>query len=160
MSGESHFNQMLQVLQTVESLPEACQKALEMLAVEKVYDKNDYFATEGEYPTDLAFLCNGTFRAFYRSADGIQYNKTFFTDNTFMIALTAMITGDQNLINIQTLEKSTVLQFNYLKFTRLFDEYHSLERLVRKVIEFEWAKAGAQPAALVPRPDHKKVKTQ
>ena len=160
MSGESHFNQMLQVLQTVESLPEACQKALEMLAVEKVYDKNDYFATEGEYPTDLAFLCNGTFRAFYRSADGIQYNKTFFTDNTFMIALTAMITGDKNLINIQALEKSTVLQFNYLKFTRLFDEYHSLERLVRKVIEFEWAKAGAPPAALVPRLDHKKVKTQ
>ena len=45
---------MLQIMQSLETLPEECHKALDMLAVEKVYDKNDYFATEGESPTDPA----------------------------------------------------------------------------------------------------------
>lgn len=74
---------------------------------------------------------------------------TFFTDNTFMIALTAIVTKNTNLINIQALLDSVVLELDYQKFTRLFDEYQILERLVRKIIESEWAKKETREIRLV-----------
>jgi CRP-like cAMP-binding protein len=149
MNKELLLNQMKEVMLSIEPLSEACWSDIISLVQEKEYPKNSYFAEEGDYPTDLGFVGKGTFRAFYRTADGVEYNKTFFTENTFMVALTAIVTQSMNLINIQALEDATVLKLNYHKFTQLYDQYHALERLVRKVIELEWVKKEVREIRLV-----------
>ena len=149
MNNSPILEQMKQVITAVENITDECWMDIAALAREKQFPKSSYFAEEGEYPADLGFVGKGTFRAFYRTTDGIEYNKTFFTENTFMIALTAMITQTRNLINIQALEDSTVLLFNYKEFTKLYDTYHTLERMARKVVEFEWAKKEIREIRLV-----------
>lgn len=149
MNKENLLDQMKNVMSAIEPLPEACWSDIASLAHEKEYPKNSYFAEEGDYPTDLGFVGKGTFRAFYRTAEGVEYNKTFFTENTFMVALTAIVTGNMNLINIQALEDAMVLRFNYHKFTELYDQYYALERMARKVIELEWVKKEVREIRLV-----------
>ena len=106
MDKTALLNQMRKVMTAIEPVPDSCFSRIVSLTRMKLYTKNEYFAAEGDAPTDLAFVGYGTFRAFYRNAEGIEYNKTFFTDNTFMIALTAIISQAKNLINIQALEDS------------------------------------------------------
>ena len=149
MKRSDNFNQLISVMSSVEHLSDDCLDSVFTLARVKEYAQHSYFAREGDHPMDLAFVCQGTFRAFYRTEAGEEYNKTFFTENTFMLALTAMITGQENVINIQALENSTVLLFDYQKFTGLYDSYPKLERLARKVVEFEWAKKEIREIRLV-----------
>ena len=143
------LSRMKSVFDFVEPLPDRCWQEITSFTQLKSYAKNEYFAKEGDRPNSLAFVCSGVFRAFYRNTDGVEYNKTFFTDNTFMIALTAIVTKNTNLINIQALLDSVVLELDYQKFTRLFDVYQILERLVRKIIESEWAKKETREIRLV-----------
>lgn len=88
----------------------------------KAYSKHHYFAEAGDRPTALAFVCQGTFRHF-TAMPRERIQQDLFTDNTFMIALTSIVTGEANRINIQALEDAVVLQLDYRKFTRLFDTY-------------------------------------
>ena len=41
--------------------------------------KGKYLCEEGAFPSDAAYLISGIARAFYRSQEGVEYNKTFFT---------------------------------------------------------------------------------
>jgi len=149
MSTQEPLNQLKKVMTTVEPITDNCWADIVSLSQSRKYVKNSYFAREGDYPTDLGFVSCGTFRAFYRTLEGVEYNKTFFTDNTFMIALTSIITQTRNLINIQALEDSDVLQFDYHKFILFYDQHPSLERMARKVIELEWVKKEIREIRLV-----------
>jgi hypothetical protein len=70
--------QMKTVFDAIETLPESCWESIVSLTRPKFNKKNDYFAQEGDRAKNLAFVCSGGFRAVYRNAEGIEYNKTFF----------------------------------------------------------------------------------
>jgi CRP-like cAMP-binding protein len=137
---EKYLNDLRQTMMSVEKLPDKCWADIESLIKIKEYPKSSFFAKAGDYPTDLGFVCKGSFRAFYRNKEGNEYNKTFFIQNTFILALTALVKNVQNQINLQALEDSILIQINYRKFTSLYDNYPLLERFARKVIEHEWVK--------------------
>ncbi len=149
METEKYIQQMRQIVSQIETLPEECWEELGRLTKIKVFSKNSYFAEAGQFPTELGFICEGTFRAFYRTEEGSEYNKTFFGKNDFIIALTSIVTSRVNLIYLQAMEDSIVLSFDYNLFSGLFDKYHSVERLVRKSIEIEWAKKETREIRLV-----------
>lgn len=98
--------------------------------------KGVYFATEGKQAYEIGFLTNGVMRAFYRSKDGQEYNKTFFTDNEFLGAYTSLITGTPNKINIQALTDCTLLVADYKCIVSLFDKYRQIETLARLISEY------------------------
>lgn len=98
--------------------------------------KGDYFACEGRVETNLGFLKNGVLRAFYRSSEGLEYNKTFFTENEFFGAYSSLVTGQINQINIQALTDCTILMADYEGITRLFEEYREIEKLARVLGEY------------------------
>jgi CRP-like cAMP-binding protein len=119
------------------------------LARERVFAKNDSFATAGETPSELGFVVDGVFRAFLRNEDGREYNKTFFPEGTFLMALSALVTGEPNRIDLQALTPATLLVMDYRAFTTLYDRHHDLERVARRLIEVEWAKKEQREIALV-----------
>lgn len=143
------LEQMHGIMSAVEPLQDECWENIKQLIRVKKYNKLSYFAEEGDSPTDIAFICEGTFRAFYRTPDGIEYNKTFFSPNSFILALTSIVSKKPNQINIQALENSTVLQLNYNNLTDLYNKYHSLERMARKIIEYEWTRKEIREIRLV-----------
>ncbi|MCB2198353.1 Crp/Fnr family transcriptional regulator [bacterium] len=143
------FPFLKEVFNSINTLPEVCSVELRNLAIEHEYAKFDYFAEAGEQVYSIGFVTEGLFRAFYRSSGGDEYNKTFFMPGSFIAPLTALVRGKQNQINLQALIPSRLLIFPYDQFTRLYDRYPELERLVRIVIQQEWAKKEEREIALV-----------
>ena len=138
MSDTCHA-QMRAAMERIESLPDDCWNAITPLLRERKISKFGFFAEEGDSPTDLAFLCSGLIRAFYRAADGSEHNKSFFPEDSFVLALTSIVTGRRNQINLQALEDSHVLLLNYSRMLELFDQWQPLERVMRRMLEFAWA---------------------
>ena len=97
--------------------------------------KNGYFSNEGEYATRVGFVTQGVLRAFYRNPKGVEYNKTFFTENNFLGAYSSLITKQKSLINIQSLTDCTFLVADFEKITQLYDHHPKIERFARVLAE-------------------------
>lgn len=113
--------------------------AFTSLFKEKELAKKEFLAVEGEYSTHLAFLLNGVMRAFYRSSEGKEYNKTFFSNSSFVGAYSSLTTKQQNRINIQCLTNCTILVANFHEITSLYPNFPKIERLARILAEYKFA---------------------
>ena len=100
--------------------------------------RGEYFCREGEFPENAAFVCNGVLRAFYRTEEGVEYNKTFFVENSFPVSLAAVLQRSKSYLNFQTLEDCELLVVNYHKIEELYEKHRCIETFVRKILEFEW----------------------
>ena len=105
------------------------------LFIKKNLKKNEYFATEGEYSSKLAFLSTGIVRAFYRNSQGGEYNKTFFVKEGFIGAYSSLITNQKNQINLQCLTDCSFLIADFSKIKKLYDSNQKIERLARILAE-------------------------
>ncbi len=100
--------------------------------------KGAYLAKEGEIARKLAFIESGVMRAFFRNTAGKEYNKTFFTEGNFVGAYSSLITGAENLINIQCLTSCEVLMADYSQITNRYAEFASFEKFGRKIAEYKF----------------------
>ncbi len=112
-------------------------------------EKRQYFAKADTYPQEIGFVSSGILRAFYRTPDGVEYNKTFFLENTFVAPLTSLVTKEINQINLQALLDSEMLVADYQAFTELYDSIPPVERFARKAIEVEWCRKEIREIRLV-----------
>ncbi len=143
------LQQLKKTIEKVVSLDSEAWQSLENIFNLKSYEKNQYFAKDDSFPEKIGFIVTGFYRAFYRTFDGIEYNKTFFGPNDFILPLASLITGKKNQINIQALTPAVVLTADFKSFTNLYDSHHSIERFARKVIEIEWCKKETRELQLV-----------
>ncbi|MCH2196959.1 Crp/Fnr family transcriptional regulator [Kordia sp.] len=99
-------------------------------------DKNYFFVREGEYAQKIGFLKSGIMRAFFLNQEGKEYNKQFFVGPSIIGAYTSLLTKQPNKIAQQALTDCEVLVANYSDLEKLYDQFHDLERLGRKIAEF------------------------
>lgn len=133
------MNELKIYLNKIVRFTESEMEIFVSLFSEKHLKKNEYLAKKGEYSTKLAFLTKGIMRAFYRNNEGNEYNKTFFTNYRFVGAYSSLVTGQENLINIQCLSDSIILVADFGEITKLYDDYPKIERLARKLAENKFA---------------------
>ncbi|WP_281631474.1 Crp/Fnr family transcriptional regulator [Flavobacterium luteolum] len=101
--------------------------------------KNQYFATEGEFSSKLAYISSGVMRAFYRDKSGKEYNKTFFTSASFVAAYSSITSGEKNLINIQCLADCILLVADFKQISSLYPKYPKIESLARIIAEYKFS---------------------
>ncbi|MGM0589392.1 MAG: Crp/Fnr family transcriptional regulator [Bacteroidota bacterium] len=101
----------------------------------KHFDKGHHYAKAGEYSTRMGFVVAGILRAYHQTDDGEHYNKTFFSEGSFVGAYSSLISGQQNLIHIQCLTDVSLLEASYSDFVALYEEYPQVERLSRILAE-------------------------
>src|SRR5690606_38795116 len=97
--------------------------------------KGSPFAKKGEYSKQIAIVKSGWLRAYYRKENGEQYNKTFFTEGSFVGAYSSLVTGTKNLIDIDCLTDCKLWVASYENITGLYDRYPQTERLARILAE-------------------------
>ncbi|OHX68389.1 Crp/Fnr family transcriptional regulator [Flammeovirga pacifica] len=97
--------------------------------------KGTIFAKKGEYSKKIAFVKSGVLRAYYSNEQAIEYNKTFFTENNFVGAYSALITQEKNLIDIDCLTDCSLLVATYHEIIKLYDQHPQVERLSRILAE-------------------------
>ena len=100
--------------------------------------KGDYFVEDGSKSSDVAFITKGVMRAFYRTGDGVEYNKTFFIENSFAVPLAAVLQKTESHLNFQALEDCKILVADYYKIEDLFEKHRSVETLIRIILQHDW----------------------
>ncbi|MEE9364496.1 MAG: Crp/Fnr family transcriptional regulator [Cellulophaga sp.] len=98
--------------------------------------KNDFFVQEGEYAQQIGFLKKGIVRAFFLNQEGKEYNKQFFVAPSIIGAYTSLLTKQPNKIAQQALTDCEILIADFKDMEKLYDKFHNLERLGRKIAEF------------------------
>jgi len=130
--------QLKSIISQIINLTDDAWNNLQKLFSYQSLKKKDYFVQEGHKTNKLAFVGKGVLRAFYRTKDGAEYNKTFFVDNSFAISYAAVLQKSNSYLNFQALTDCELLVCNYYEFANLFDKYPDVERLTRIVTELEW----------------------
>ena len=99
-------------------------------------NKNEFFVREGEYADQIGFLRKGIVRAFFLNQEGKEYTKQFFVDSSIIGAYTSLLTKQPNQIAQQALTDCELLVTSFTELEKLYNKYHDMERLGRKIAEF------------------------
>ncbi|MDF2379991.1 Crp/Fnr family transcriptional regulator [Nostoc ellipsosporum NOK] len=97
--------------------------------------KHDYFIREGQMAKEIGFLESGIIRAFYRSNEGVEYNKHFFVAPCFIGGYASLITQKTNQINQQAVTDCTILAADYSCIRALYPHFPEIERAARVLAE-------------------------
>lgn len=98
--------------------------------------KNAFFVKEEESAKQIGFLYKGIVRAYFVNSKGKEYNKQFFMAPSIIGAYTSLLTKNPNKIAQQALTDSQILVANYAEIEPLYEQFHELERLGRKIAEY------------------------
>ncbi|MCP4441171.1 MAG: Crp/Fnr family transcriptional regulator [Aureispira sp.] len=111
---------------------EELQKCFKLIELKK----NDFFVREGVYAQQIGFLKKGIMRAFFLNKAGKEYSKQFFVAPSIVGAYTSLLTKQPNRIAQQALTDCQILVADFIKIEALYDKYHDLERLGRRIAEY------------------------
>ena len=98
--------------------------------------KGDFFVEEGKYAKEIGFLKKGLIRAYFLNDAGKEYSKQFFVAPSIIGAYSSLLTKQPNKIAQQALTDCELLVADFEAIEALYDNYHDLERLGRKIAEF------------------------
>ena len=129
------MNRLRQYINQISPLTDSTWQVVSPLFGPVTLGKNDHFALAGRVETSAAYVVEGVLRAYYRNADGQEYNKTFFVADDFMGAFSSLVTGQPNVINIQALTPCQLILADYAALTALYDRYPDWERFARRLAE-------------------------
>src|SRR4051812_49012851 len=101
---------------------------------EVILSKNEFLVKEGKICKNLYFLQHGILRGYY-NLDGKEITHWFAFEDDFVTSFHSFITGQPAVENVQLLEGSILWAIAKSDLTRLLDEFHELERLLRIAYE-------------------------
>lgn len=99
-------------------------------------NKNEFFVREGEYAQRIGFLKQGVVRAFFLNQEGKEYTKQFFVEGSIIGAYSSLLSKRPNRIAQQALTDCQILVADFNEIEKLYDQFHEIERLGRKIAEF------------------------
>ena len=129
------MNRLRQYIEQISPLTNETWTVVAALFREQTLPKQGHFALAGRVETSAAYLTDGILRAYYRNADGQEYNKTFFVADDFIGAFSSLVTGQPNAINIQALTPCCLVVADYAALTAFYDRYPDWERFSRRLAE-------------------------
>ena len=128
------MEQLLNHIQNYYPLSTEAQHALQDCFEKIILPKNEYLLNEGQVCRHLYFLEKGALRGFY-NLDGKEITHWFGFEKDFVTSFHSFITKEPAVENIQLLESCILWAISKETLTRLFNQYHEIERLVRIVNE-------------------------
>lgn len=100
--------------------------------------KGDYLVRIGERTNSLFFVCSGLFRSFTVSADGKEYTKHFFPENSFPASIHALLKNETSRFALHAIEPSQVLAIDHTGYRKLLRESSSLKDYHISYLEKNW----------------------
>jgi CRP-like cAMP-binding protein len=128
------IDQLLDHIKSYHPLSAEAREALNDCFEKLVLPKGAYLVTEGKVCRHLYFLEQGALRGYY-NLEGKEITHWFAFANDFVTSFHSFITQQAAVENIQLLEGSILWAITKDNLTRLLNEYHDIERLVRIAYE-------------------------
>ena len=120
--------QFFQVINAISPLSAATISDLDACLRTVHYPKNSLVVKQGEYATNMFFICNGAVRAYYFYNDK-EYTDWFMFRNMFMCSLSSFFGGGPSVQYIETLEASDMLVLSRQQIDQICDKHHDMQRL-------------------------------
>lgn len=128
------IDQLLDHIRSYHPLSAEARNALNDCFEKLVLPKGEYLVTEGKVCRHLYFLEQGALRGYY-NLEGKEITHWFAFAHDFVTSFYSFITQQAAVENIQLLEGSILWAITKDNLTRLLNEYHDIERLVRIAYE-------------------------
>jgi CRP-like cAMP-binding protein len=100
--------------------------------------KKQFLIKAGQIPQSFGFVYSGLLRAYITNQNGNEYNKIFFSENTFPGAMVALLTTSASTFTIEALEESCLLQINFSKYRHLLKICDDLKWFQILYLEKNW----------------------
>jgi CRP-like cAMP-binding protein len=148
-----------QKIRTYHLISAEAEAAWAALLREKRYRKSENFISEGQIPKKVAFVAEGLFSQYYASEKGETVIKYFFPEGRLAASVTAMLTEKPSLFTISAIEDSTVLEYDFFAFKKLFSDHPDIALFYIRYLEQHWV-IEKEPLEISFRADTAKTKYQ
>ena len=115
-----------QKIRSYHPISEAAEMAWKSLLKEKMYPKGDAVISIGQHPKKVIFVVKGLLSQNYITPQGDEVIKYFFPEQRMAASLGAMLANTPSAFHITTLEDTTVLEYDFFEFRRLFHDFPDL----------------------------------
>lgn len=133
------FENIHQSLNSISAITPQAWSDFKILLKPLEIKKGAYLIKSGVRVHNCYILQKGLIRVYY-SNDSNEYNKTFFTPNTFPTPISALISKEPCALSFQALLDAELVQFSYEGFKALFKKHQCLESLMLRILEIQWIK--------------------
>ena len=117
---------------------------LELLKIhgkETKHRKGEHVFKQGELSEFLYFVHSGLLKAYYMSADGKEYVKSFITAGNSICSLTSAFAGKDCSFSLVCLEDSSLTRIPFSVLVEYGDKFHQVSRQVNDMLlEFSMKK--------------------
>lgn len=121
-----NINLFFQKIRTYHPISEEAEMAWKSLLKEKTYQKGDRLLNIGQHPQKVVFVVRGLLSQNYITAQGDEVIKYFFPELRMAASLGAMLANKPSAFHITALEDTTVLEYDFFEFRKLFNDFPDL----------------------------------
>lgn len=115
---DSYIN-LRKAIKDLWDLPDELIQQLYGICFETVIHKGEFFIQAGDVPRHMGYNLNGLFRLYYIDEEGNDYTKAFSETGRFIISYSAIIQKRPSFFNIEALQDSRILKFEYEAFDQM-----------------------------------------
>lgn len=128
------MEQLFKYFNTFQILNKNSQEQLLAIAHPLLLKKNDILQPIGHTCQTIYFVQKGIARIFYYK-DGIDITECFAFENQIIARVESLFSQRPSQKGIQIIEDAELIAINATALFKLYDEYHDIERLFRKIFE-------------------------
>ncbi|WP_339607704.1 Crp/Fnr family transcriptional regulator [uncultured Roseivirga sp.] len=131
-------SQFFEKIRTYYNISEQAERAWERLLQQKEYKKGDNVLNIGQHPKKMSFVVRGLLSQHYIGENGDAVIKYFFPEQRIAASLSAMLANKPSEFSITALEDTTVLEYDFFEFRKLFDPFPDLARFYIAYNDLHW----------------------
>ncbi len=128
------MEQLFQYFRKFNLLSKEAEAAIAEISKIIVIKKNKDLQSIGHTCKTIYFIKKGVARIYYLH-DGIDITENFFFENSIIARVESLLTGSPSRKAIQILEDAEIISINSKALFELYDRFHEVERLFRKIFE-------------------------
>jgi len=127
-------DQLIKFLDQFQTTSEASKEAIKRISNSIHVQKNTDLQAIGKTCKTIYFIKKGIARIYYLK-DGLDVTESFAWENQIIVRVESLFTNKPSSKAIQVLEDTEIISIDANKLFALYDEFHDIERLFRKVFE-------------------------
>jgi CRP-like cAMP-binding protein len=119
----------------IASVPDSEIEYVLSLVVEMPLQKGELFIRDGDAEFNLGFVSKGLLKAYYLTADGKQFIRSFYAEGEGVSAYSSFLSGIPAGINIEAIEESHLWTLPREVYAGLFTRHASWETFGRIIVQ-------------------------
>jgi CRP-like cAMP-binding protein len=128
------MEQLFSYFKTFHTLSPEAENAIADICTITHIKKNQDLQPIGHTCRTIYFINKGLARIYYFKED-IDITEGFYFENSIIARVESLFTGKPSRKAIQVLEDADIVGIHAESLFRLYDQYHDIERLFRKIFE-------------------------